>query len=260
MVQTQYKKSIQVWQTDNAMEFMDAKLGKVLSDYGNRHQTSCPYTPQQNGLVERKNRQLLEVVRASLFGMNVPRCYWGEAVKSVVYLINRTPSSVLDFQTPQQKLNSFIHIPHQQNLEPRVFGCVVFVHVPKPLRGKLRLCAKRCMFVGYADFQKGYRCYDPHTKQLHVSLDVSFRELEPYYPIDVPRSSLQRETLVEGKNSPSVEDRRRGHDLEEFEGAEFDERGQTLEETDGDPEQIHFPSPTPYTEKGDQNIQCDTND
>ena len=64
---------------------------------------ACTYAPQQNGLAERKNRQLLEVVRASLFGMNMPLFYWGEAVKSAAYLINRTPSQLMDFQTPQQK-------------------------------------------------------------------------------------------------------------------------------------------------------------
>ena len=59
----------------------------------------------------RKNRQLLEVVRASLFSMNMPRFYWGEAVKSAAYLINRTPSRVIGFQTPQQKMQSLVLVP-----------------------------------------------------------------------------------------------------------------------------------------------------
>ena len=99
MVGTQYQKQIRVLQSDNGTEFVDASFGKFLSDHGIRYQTSCTYTPQQNGLVERKNRQLLEVVRASLFSMNMPRFYWGEAVKSATYLINRTPSRVIGFQT-----------------------------------------------------------------------------------------------------------------------------------------------------------------
>ena len=75
-----------------------------------------------------ENRQLLEIVRASLFDMNVAREYWGEAVKSAAYLINRTPSSVLDFQTPLQKLQNLIPSPPLNNLEPRVFGCSAYVH------------------------------------------------------------------------------------------------------------------------------------
>jgi transposase InsO family protein len=118
MIQTQYQKQIRVVQSDNGTEFVAASLGNFLRSHGIRHQTSCTYTPQQNGLAERKNRQLLEVVRASLFGMNMPKFYWGEAVKSAAYIINRTPSRVLDFQTPFQKLQSLLPVPHFPNLEP----------------------------------------------------------------------------------------------------------------------------------------------
>ena len=75
MVSTQYQKQIRVLQSDNGTEYMDASLGKFLNIHGIRHQTSCTYTPQQNGLAERKNRQILEVVHASFFGMNMPRFY-----------------------------------------------------------------------------------------------------------------------------------------------------------------------------------------
>lgn len=78
-----------------------------------------------------------------------------------------------------------------------MFGCTVYVHVPKVLRSKLDPCAKRCVFVGYSEFQKGYRCYDPQTRKLHVTLDTSFRELEPYYSGRVSESSLQGESYSE---------------------------------------------------------------
>ena len=72
MTHTQYQKKIRVWQSNNGTEFQNASLGNFLRNHGIRHQTSCTYVPQQNGLAERKNRQLLEVVRSSLFGMNMP--------------------------------------------------------------------------------------------------------------------------------------------------------------------------------------------
>jgi hypothetical protein len=128
--------------------------------------------------------------------MNMPRFYWGEAVKSAAYLINRTPSRVIDFQTPQQKMQSFF-LPHFPNLEPRVFVYTVYVHIPKNLRTKLDPYAKRCVFVGYFEFQKGYRCYDPQTQKLHVTLDASFRETEPYYSGSFSSPSLQGETYTE---------------------------------------------------------------
>ena len=90
-------------------------------------------------------------------------------------------------------MKSLLSVPHLPNLESRVFGCTVYVHIPKVLRSKLDPCAKRCVFVGYSAFQKGYRCYDPHHRKLHVTLDASFRESEPYYPGGVPGSSLQGE-------------------------------------------------------------------
>ena len=178
MVTTQYQRQIRTLQSNNGEEFVDKILGHFLGHHGIRHQTSYTYTLQQNGLAERKNRQILEIVRAFLFGMNMPKFYWGEAVKLVAYLINRTPSSVIEFQTPKQKMQSLLSIPHLPNLEPRVFGCTVYVHMPKVLRSKLDPCAKQCVFVGYSEFQKGYQCYDPQTQKLHVTLDALFRELD----------------------------------------------------------------------------------
>lgn len=78
-------------------------------------------------------------------------------------------------------MRTLLDTPHLPNLEPRIFGCTAFVHVPKVLRTKLDPCAANCVFVGYSEFQKGYRCYDPKTQKLHVTLDVSFHESEPYY-------------------------------------------------------------------------------
>ena len=118
MVSTQYQCKIRVLQSDNGGEYLNSTLKSFCFEHGIRHQTSCAGTPQQNGLAERKNRQLLEVIRASLFDMNVPREYWGEVVKSAAYLINRTPSRVLEFKTPLQKLQELVLTPHLNNLEP----------------------------------------------------------------------------------------------------------------------------------------------
>nr|KAJ0199746.1 hypothetical protein LSAT_V11C600329590 [Lactuca sativa] len=87
-----------------------------------KHQTSCVRTPQQNGLAERRNRQILEIVRASLFFMKVKREYWGEAVRSAAYLMYKTPSSVIDFKTPLQKVQELSDLPVNYGMEPRVFG------------------------------------------------------------------------------------------------------------------------------------------
>ena len=71
-----------------------------MIEKGIQHQSTCPHTPQQNGVSKRKNRQLLEVSRALMLSMNVPKYLWGEAVLTAAYLINRVPSRVLNHQTP----------------------------------------------------------------------------------------------------------------------------------------------------------------
>ncbi|KAH0765488.1 hypothetical protein KY285_001359 [Solanum tuberosum] len=76
----------------------------------------------------------------------MPTIYWGEAVKSATYLINRVPSRVINFETPQQKIHSLFSLPHLPNLEPKVFGCTVYTHIPKALRGKFDLCARQCVW------------------------------------------------------------------------------------------------------------------
>ncbi|CAL2253605.1 unnamed protein product [Prunus armeniaca] len=145
MVETQFHTRIQVLRSDNGGEFLNHDLNQFLQDHDIIHQSSCPHTPQQNGVAERKNRYLLEVVRASLFGAKMPRPFWGEAVLSATYIINRIPSSILNFQSPIQTLHHHLQIPHTLNLEPRIFGCVVFVHLHHHQRSKLDPRAKKCL-------------------------------------------------------------------------------------------------------------------
>ncbi|RVX03736.1 Retrovirus-related Pol polyprotein from transposon RE1 [Vitis vinifera] len=75
---------------DNGGEYQSSDLQKYLEEQGIIHQTTCSNTPQQNGVAEKKNRHLLEVVRASLTAAKIPISYWGEAITYATYLINRT--------------------------------------------------------------------------------------------------------------------------------------------------------------------------
>jgi hypothetical protein len=111
----------------------------------------------------------------------MPTSYWEEAVTAGAYIINRVPSSSLQFQTPFEVLHCIVNAPTMPNLSPKVFGCVAFVHLHKGWRTKLEPRALRCVFVGYALHQKGYRCYHPPSRKLYVTLDVVFHETTMYY-------------------------------------------------------------------------------
>lgn len=197
IIKSQFKCEIKVLQSDNGGEYVNQEMEAFCKANSIRHQTSCANTPQQNGLAERRNKQILEIVRASLFDMKVPRQYWGEAVQSEAYLMNRTPSRVLNFKTPLQVVHEKLELIIGPNLEPRVFGCSAYVHSND---GKLEPRAKKCMFIGYADYKKGYRCVDPKSGKVYVTRDVSFHEKIPYF---TPEYFPQGEKSNEGNIQPN---------------------------------------------------------
>ncbi|RVW12248.1 Retrovirus-related Pol polyprotein from transposon TNT 1-94 [Vitis vinifera] len=190
VIETQYNAKVRVLRSDNGGEYQSSDLQKYLEGHGTIHQTTCSNTPQQNGVAERKNRHLLEVVRASVIAAKTPISYWGEAITSAAYLINRVPSSSINFQTPLQDLTNVVVAPTVPNLPPRVFGCVAFVHLHKHQRTKLTSHALQCVFVGYALHKKGYRCYHPPTRQMYIIMDVVFHEDSMYFSSE---SELQGE-------------------------------------------------------------------
>ncbi|RVW25594.1 Retrovirus-related Pol polyprotein from transposon TNT 1-94 [Vitis vinifera] len=163
---------------DNAREYFSAQFTSFMSHHGILHQSSCAHTPQQNGVAERKNRHLVETARTLLLHSHVPFRFWGDAVLTACYLINRMPSSVLHDQIPHSLL-----FPDQPLyfLPPRVFGCTCFVHILTPGQDKLSAKAMKCLFLGYSRLQKGYRCYSLETHRYFISADVTFFEDSPFF-------------------------------------------------------------------------------
>ena len=96
----QFGVPLKILRSDNAKEYLSHKFTTYLQSHGISHQSSCPYTPQQNGIAERKNRHLLDTARCLLLHMNVPNMFWSDAVLTSCYLINRMPLSTLDRKSP----------------------------------------------------------------------------------------------------------------------------------------------------------------
>ena len=160
-------------------------MQEFFRENGLIHQTSCPNTPQHNGVAEWKNRKLLEMTRAMIFDVQVPTWFWPEAVTTSAYLLNMLPSQILNHRTHVHILATQTNIPPVQMLPPLVFGCSVFVHIPKYNKTKFDPCAEKCVFVGYVTHQKGYRCYSPIINRVYVTMDCDFLESEYFFSIQL---------------------------------------------------------------------------
>ncbi|KAE9596295.1 putative RNA-directed DNA polymerase [Lupinus albus] len=113
-----------------------------------------------------------------LLSASAPSEFWGEAVKTAVHVINRIPSSVTSGLSPFERL--YGHPPDYSSL--RVFGSTCFVLLPHVERSKLTPRSAICIFLGYGDGQKGYRCYNPSARKL-LSEPSSYQEavLDPLW-------------------------------------------------------------------------------
>ena len=195
MVLTQFQTKIQVFRSDNGKEYFNKALGKFFLEKGIVHQSSCNDTPQQNGIAERKNKHLLEVARALCFTTKVPKYLWGEAILTATYLINRMPTRILNFKTPLQVFTNCNPIFRLSSTLPlKIFGCTTFVHIHDHNRGKLDPRARKCVFVGYAPTQKGYKCFDPISKKLFVTMDVTFFESKPFFATHLQGESTSEDS------------------------------------------------------------------
>ncbi|XP_019261720.1 PREDICTED: uncharacterized protein LOC109239589 [Nicotiana attenuata] len=178
MVQTQFHVTIQSIRSDNALKLGNSNVAvSFFSENGIIHQTSCPHTPQQNGVVERKHRTLLKASRALLFQSKVPIRLWGDCLLTATYIINRLPSRLLQNKSPYELL--FGKTPSYSHL--RTFGRLCFATVPIPQRDKLKPRVIPCVFLGYPFAKKGYKLYNLQSKQYFVSRDVIFhKQLFPF--------------------------------------------------------------------------------
>uniref|UniRef100_A0A0V0IVR9 Putative ovule protein n=1 Tax=Solanum chacoense TaxID=4108 RepID=A0A0V0IVR9_SOLCH len=77
LIETQFQTKLKAIRSDNGLEFTNAEATCFFQEKGIIHQKSCPYTPQQNGVVERKHKYLLETARALMFQSKLPVRYWG---------------------------------------------------------------------------------------------------------------------------------------------------------------------------------------
>ncbi|CAH9124860.1 unnamed protein product, partial [Cuscuta epithymum] len=173
LVETQFEARVKRIRSDNGVEFQTNILSEYYARCGIIFETSCTDTPQQNGVVERKHRHILEIARALRFQSGLPIDFWGECILTAVYIINRLPSPIISNKSPYEML--FGKEPNYEHL--RVFGCLVYAHNNKR-KDKFSERGSPCVFLGYPYGQKAYRVFDLQKQSIFSSRDVTFFESE----------------------------------------------------------------------------------
>jgi hypothetical protein len=165
-----FNKKILAIQTDWGGEYH--KLNSFFTKIGISHLVSCPHTHQQNGTAEHKHRYIVEVGLSLLARASMPLKFWDEAFATATYLINKTPSRVIGYVTPLQKLLQ-VELDYSQL---KVFGCAYWPNLGPYNAKKLAFRSKQCVFLGYNPNHKGYKCLDVSSGRVYISRDVVFDE------------------------------------------------------------------------------------
>ena len=139
---------------------------------GIKRELTTPYNHQQNGVVERKNRTIMEAVKTMIHDQDLPMHLWDEATRKTIYVRNRLSHSALGFKTPEEMYTG--KKPQVSHL--KIFGCPVYVHIPKEKRTKLDPFEKKGIFVGYCEVSKAFRIYISGFHHIEISRDVTFYE------------------------------------------------------------------------------------
>ncbi|GJS02899.1 retrovirus-related pol polyprotein from transposon TNT 1-94 [Tanacetum coccineum] len=172
-IQVRLNATVRNVRTDNGTEFVNQTLREFYENVGISHQTSVARTPQQNGVVERRNRTLVEAARTMLIFSKAPLFLWAEAINTACYTQNRSLIRLRYNKTPYELMQdkkpdlSFFH----------VFGSLCYPTNDNDDLGKLDAKADIGIFVGYAPAKKAFRIYNKRTRKIIETIHVTFDEL-----------------------------------------------------------------------------------
>lgn len=230
-VETENGKKIKVLRIDGGGEYGSREFKRFCKANGIKRHLTAAYTPQQNGVAERKNRTIFKMARSMLKGKNLHHSFWAEAVHTAVYVINRSPMKAVRNITPKEAWSG--RKPQVKHL--RVFGSVAYVHIPKEKRHKLEEKSLKCIFVGYNDVSKAYKLWDPEAKKVVISRDVIFEETgtEKDTQIIEFEDKMKEEPVTEEKTSktPITYRRRKANEKKDAEQKDTESEDKTVGST-----------------------------
>ncbi|CAL2238315.1 unnamed protein product [Prunus armeniaca] len=190
--------------SDRGGEFKSSEFDLFCEKEGIQRQFTLAYTPQQNGVVERKNRTVIEMAKSMLHEKKMPYFLWAEAVHTSVYILNRCPTKALNNTTPFEAYSG--RKPGIAHL--KVFGSLCYVHIPVERRHKLEPKSFKGVFVGYATCEKGYRKlpgigkrtqsqYPPMLEVFHGDISTGSNDRMVLSPISSTLSPPRRVLSIE---------------------------------------------------------------
>ena len=172
LVEKQSGRSIVALRSDRGGEFTSNEFATFCEKNGIHRELTAPYTPEQNGVAERKNRTVVEMARSMMNVVGLPKKFWAEAVATAVYILNISPTKAVLNQTPYEAWKG--RKPRVSHL--KIFGCIAYALDNSHSRRKLDVKSKKCIFVGYSPQSKAYKLYNPVSEKVIISRDVVFHE------------------------------------------------------------------------------------
>ncbi|GJR63276.1 putative RNA-directed DNA polymerase [Tanacetum coccineum] len=168
-VELQLGKKIKALRSDRGGEYLSQEFKDYLSENGIVQNLTSPYTPQQNGVSERRNRTLLDMVRSMFNLTTLPLSFWDYALESAVRILNMVPTKKVD-KTPYEIWHG--KVPNMSYL--KVWGCEAYVK--RDSADKLKQRSVKCIFVGYPKETMGYYFYFPPENKVIVARYGDFLE------------------------------------------------------------------------------------
>ncbi|GJZ80900.1 retrovirus-related pol polyprotein from transposon TNT 1-94 [Tanacetum coccineum] len=172
-IQVSLNKTVRNFRTNNGTEFVNKDLTDYYERVCNFHQKTVSRTPQQNGVVEKCNRTLVEAARTMLIFSKALMFLWAEAVATACYTQNRSFIHTRHCKTPYE----LVHDKKPDLTFFRVFGALCYLTNDREDLGKLQPTTDIEIFVGYAPSRKGYRMYNKRTRRIMETIHVQFDEL-----------------------------------------------------------------------------------
>jgi hypothetical protein len=171
-VQNLLNHKIKFLRTDYGSEYASNEFNSFYITNGITHQYTCPHTSQQNGLIERKHRHIVDISLTLISQSSLPLSFWPYAFNTAMLLINRLPPSIPNRNSPWELL--FKTRPSYESL--CTFGCLCYPLLCPYNSHKLQPRLVECVFLGYPTNAKGYLCYDPKSQKYYTSRHVLFTE------------------------------------------------------------------------------------